>query len=435
MTTRKTTTFKTTTNTAGKRGKRTQAILIFKFCTVYLLLWASAAIVQVTHAQDLSAVKNPALLGFDPQALQKINSEMQSSVDSGKMVGCAALIARKGKIAYSAVWGKRSREKELPVEMDTIWRIYSMSKPITSVAVMQLAEKGKLDLDDPVSKYISEFKSLPVYDSNNKVKEGKLPTVPARREMTIRDLLRHTSGLTYGFFGDSPVDKAYRRVGILTLDANLQDMTTKLSRIPLLHQPGTRFHYSASTDVLGRIVEVASGQSLKEYLQQNIFDPLNLEDTFFTVPKSKQNRFAEMYQFENDQLTPAHRLSSVRFINEKNTFYSGGGGLCSTMADYFRFSSMLLAGGTLDGKQILTSESIEQMTSNQLPKGAANPSFQFGLGFKIDDQGHYSWGGAAGTRFWVDPKNEMITLFMVQINPYRGGHGEKFKNLAYKALK
>ena len=252
--------------------------------------------------------------------------------------------------------------------------------------------------------------------------------------MTVRDLLRHTSGLTYGFFGDTPVDQAYRRAGILMLDADLQDMTNKLSRIPLLHQPGTRFHYSASTDVLGRIVEVASGQSFKSYLEANVFQPLKLQDTFFTVPQKKQNRFSEMYRFQENRLIPANKLSSVRFVNEKNTFYSGGGGLCSTMSDYLRFTSMLLAEGTLDGKQILKPESIKQMTSNQLPKGAASESFQFGLGFRINEQGHYSWGGAAGTRFWVDPKNKMITIFMVQINPYRGGHGEKFKKLAYEAL-
>ena len=160
-----------------------------------------------------------------------------------------------------------------------------------------------------------------------------------------------------------------------------------------------------------------------------------MNDTFFTVPKSKQTRFAEMYRFDKSKLVPANRMSSVRFVNDKNRFYSGGGGLCSTTNDYLRFASMLLEGGTLDGKQILKKETIKQMTTNQLPKGAVRGNFKFGLGFQISPEGHFSWGGAAGTRFWVDPKNRMITLFMVQINPYRGGHGTIFKNLAYKAFK
>lgn len=395
-------------------------------------------------AEELKAVANPETLGFDASKLEKIDQAMLDQIKDGKIVGCSALIFKDGKIAYARNWGKRDRKKDLPVEDDTIWRIYSMSKPITSVAVMQLVEKGKINLDDPIARFIPEFKDLRVFDrsakqddrENGNGKKTELPTVPANRPMTVRDLLRHTSGLTYGFFGDTPVDRAYRKAGILFLDADLQDMTRKLGKIPLLYQPGTRFHYSVSTDCLGRVVEVATGKSFKEYLQENIFDPLQMKDTFFTVPKAKQARLAELYRFQGAaNLVPAPRLTSVRFVNEQNRFYSGGGGLCSTTGDYLRFSRMLLNGGELDGNRILRKKTVQEMTRNQLPKGAAGRNFQFGLGFQISPEGHFSWGGAAGTRFWVDPKNRMITIFMIQINPYRGGHGQTFKRLAYQALK
>lgn len=390
-----------------------------------------------TDANDqLQPVANPAVLGFDTNKLAKIDSTLEQSIEDGKIIGCSALIFKDGKIAYSKVFGQRNQKKDLPVEQDTIWRIYSMSKPITSVAVMQLAEKGKINLDDPASKYITEFKGLKVYDKGGKaIEKDALPVVDAQREMTVRDLLRHTSGLTYGFFGNTPVDQAYKKAGLLIFDADLKDMTRKMSQIPLLYQPGTRFHYSASTDVLGRIVEVASGKSFKDYLEQNIFTPLKMNDTCFSLPKDKLKRFAEMYRFEEGKLIPANRFSSARFINEKNKLYSGGGGLCSTTGDYLRFATALLNGGELDGKRILKASTIEEMTTNQLPRGAAGRNFKFGLGFQISDEGHYSWGGAAGTRFWVDPKNKMITIFMIQINPYQGGHGRIFKGLAYDALK
>lgn len=390
---------------------------------------------SVVRAEELAAIKDPAKLGFEPAKLSLIDRQMKELIAEQKVIGCAALIYKDGQIAYSKIWGQRNKKEELPVEADTIWRIYSMSKPVTSVAVMQLVERGKIGLDDPASKYLPEFKGLEVYDEDGKAaKKGALPTSPAKREMTIRDLLRHTSGLSYGFFGNTPVDLAYRKAGILVLDKDLKDMTSKLAKVPLLHQPGTRFHYSASTDVLGRVVEVASEMTFKDYLDKNIFQPLKMKDTYFSLPKEKLPRLAEMYRPEDGKLVPANRLSSARFVNEKNTFYSGGGGLCSTTADYLQFSKMLLNGGELNGKRILKSETIEQMTTNQLPKNAAWGRFQFGLGFQIDAEGHYSWGGAAGTRFWVDPKNKMITIFMIQINPYRAKYGQVFKRLAYNAL-
>lgn len=375
---------------------------------------------------------DPEKLGFEISKLAKIDQSMKSQIEAGKIVGCSALIMKDGKVAYSRVWGQRNREKDLPVELDTIWRIYSMSKPITSVAIMQLVESGKVKLDEPASTYLPEFKDLKVFQPARNGEEQT--TVDCKREMTVRDLLRHTSGLTYGFFGNTKVDQAYRRSTVLITEEKIEKTITKLSKIPLLHQPGTKWHYSVSTDVLGRIVEVASGMTFRDYLQKNVFDPLDMKDTFFTVPKEKQGRFAEMYRFDGGKLVPVNIVSSFRFLAEDNQFYSGGGGLCSTTRDYLRFAQMLLGEGEFEGKRLLKKSSLKEMTKNQLPRGAGGIGFKFGLGFRIDNQGHFSWGGAAGTRFWVDPKNKMITVFMIQINPYQGGHGERFKKLAYDAL-
>jgi CubicO group peptidase (beta-lactamase class C family) len=252
--------------------------------------------------------------------------------------------------------------------------------------------------------------------------------------MTIRDLLRHTSGLTYGFFGNTPVDQKYKKARVMVFDKNLAETISKLGKIPLQYQPGTRFHYSVSTDVLGRVVEVVSKKSFKAYLDENLFAPLEMNDTFFTVPKDKRNRFAEMYRPDGKGgLTAANRMSSYRFLNE-NELYSGGGGLCSTAGDYLNFCQMLVNDGKHKDKQILKSETIKEMFSNQLPKQASSRNFKFGLGFRIQD-GTYFWGGAAGTRFWVDPENKISGVFMIQINPFRGkNYGGEFKKFAYRAL-
>ncbi len=365
--------------------------------------------------------------GLDANSLEKFHQEIVESIQAGKVVGCAAALMKDHQLIYAKTWGQRNREESLPVEDDTIWRIYSMTKPITSVAVMQLVEAGKLKLDEPASSYLPDFKDL------NVLVDGE--EVDCLREMTVRDLLRHTSGLSYGFFGDTPVDQAYKKAGVLIFDKNLAETVSKLGKIPLLHQPGTRFHYSASTDVLGRVVEVASGVSFKDYLQQNIFDPLDMRDTFFTVPEDKRDRFAQMYAPDGSGgLKPARKMASYRFVNDTG-FYSGGGGLCSTTGDYLRFCQMLLNEGEFDGQRLLESETVRDMTRNQLPDGASGRGFQFGLGFAISPQGHYAWGGAAGTRFWVDPQNEIIGVYMIQINPNRGRQfGNRFKQTVYESM-
>ena len=384
-----------------------------------------------SETTGLSATVKPAAVGLDAAKLAGIDKLMSSEVEAGRIVGCLALVARGDKVAYVKTWGDRDREDSKPMTEDTIFRIYSMSKPITSVAAMQLVERGKMNLDDALSNYLPALKNVQVL-----TKEGdETKEVPAERPISVRDLLRHTSGFTYGFFGDTKVDQRYRRAGILS-EATIEETVTKLGDLPLLHQPGSRWHYSVSTDVLGRLVEVVSGQRFDKYLQQHIFDPLDMVDTFFMVPAEKKNRFAEMYSPDGeDALKLAASRRSRRFVDAQNRFFSGGGGLCSTTRDYLRFCQALLRGGELDGNRVVKTETINEMTKNQLQQiTSRSGGFQFGLGFRISPEGEYSWGGAAGTRFWINPKRNLIGIYMIQINPYRSKeYGNEMKKIVYAA--
>ncbi len=381
---------------------------------------------QPAVAQDQRM--DPQEAGFDLEKLDEFKSELEKEIEAGRIVGCSLFLAKDGQVVLFDNMGERDRSEPADVTNDTIWRIYSMSKPITSAAIMQLVDQDKIDLDADISTYLPKFKDLQVLEDGEEV--------ACEREMTVRDLLRHTSGLTYGFFGNSEVDQAYKKARVLITDRNIEQTVDKLSEIPLLHQPGKRWHYSVSTDVLGRVVEVVSGQSFKDYLQENIFDPLEMEDTFFTVPRDKRDRFAELYSPDGDGgLKKASMLTSFRFLNE-NELYSGGGGLCSTVDDYFRFCQMLVNKGQFNQQNILSEESIAAMTKDQLPEGAASRSFKFGLGFRITPEGHCLWGGAAGTRFWIDPENNIVGIFMIQINPYQAKeYGNQFKSAVYESLR
>ena len=354
--------------------------------------------------------------GFDAGKLAELDGLFADDVASGKLVGCLALVAHGDDVVYARTFGSQDREAEAPMTEDAIFRIYSMSKPITSVAVMMLVERGKLALDTPVAEYLPEFAQVKVLAGDKEVEP--------ERALTVRDLLRHTSGLTYGFFGNTPVDQRYQKAGILTRSKDLAEFSQKLATLPLLHQPGSRWHYSVSTDLCGRLVEVASERRFGDFLAEELFAPLGMTDTFFTVPEDKRDRLAQMYRKGEDGLEPAGALSSWRFLNA-NGFDSGGGGLCSTARDYLRFAQMLLGEGERAGVRILEAETVREMTRNQLtelPGGARG--FQFGLGVSIDRKGRYGWGGAAGTRFWIDPENDEIGIFMVQINPYTAGDYE-----------
>ncbi|MFK7765965.1 MAG: serine hydrolase domain-containing protein [Mariniblastus sp.] len=372
-------------------------------------------------------------LGFSVKKLESIDRKMNGLVRSEAVVGCSALVLKDGKEVYFGKWGYQNKRKKLPIDRQTIFRIYSMTKPITSIAAMQLVEQGKLDLDAPITTYLPEFAKLKVLDERG----AKPVEVDPKRPMTTRDLMRHTSGLTYGFFGNTTVDKKYRESGVLMTDISIKSTVEKLANIPLLHHPGTRFHYSASTDVLGRVVEVVSGKQFDEYLKENVFQPLEMSDTFFSVPEEKQDRLAQLYAPKNGELKPASPLQSIRFVNEDNIYFSGGGGLCSTIDDYLKFSKMLLNKGELDGKRIVKEETIAQMFTNQLGKIEQSPgaSFKFGLGFRCFPKGDYGWGGAAGTRFWVNPEKQLAIIYMMQTMPNRSKFAETVREATYSALR
>ncbi|MBL7142731.1 MAG: beta-lactamase family protein [Phycisphaerae bacterium] len=305
-------------------------------------------------------VTSPENVGMSSEKLAQAKSSVQALIDNEKIAGASIIVARKGKIVLSETFGMMDQKAKKPIQPDTIFRIYSMSKPITSVAAMMLYEQGKLNLDDPISKYIPEFKELKVYSESGKHDDQV-------RQMSVRDLLRHTSGLTYGYFGNTAVDKMYMAKGVLNRKSSLQDMINKLSGIPLLYQPGTKWHYSVSTDVLGYVVQQVSGQPLDEFFRQNIFEPLDMKDTAFYVPNEKLSRFAACYgPKQNGGLKIVDEPANSQYLAQP-LLCSGGGGLVSTARDYLRFSQMLLNKGQLDDKRLLRSETVEMMTINQLP--------------------------------------------------------------------
>jgi CubicO group peptidase (beta-lactamase class C family) len=316
---------------------------------------------------------------------------------------------------------------------DSIFRIYSMTKPITSVAVMMLYEEGHFLLNDPVSKFLPEFKGLEVgvEEVDETTGEKILKTVPTKREVSIRDLLRHTSGLTYGFWGSSLVDKMYLDKKVLTEDETIQDTVAKLGTIPLKHQPGTVWEYGLSTDVLGRLVEVVSGQTFDDFLDERIFAPLRMTNTGFSVSPEDAHRLVTVYEpNETNTAIAPYDPGKTRDYLKKPTYFSGGGGLVSTAADYLRFLQMLLNGGELEGVRILGPETVEMMTTDHIVAIADYSDFSlygFGLGFAIGldrgisgrmySKGTYSWGGMAHTGFWVDPQEGLIGIFLIQILP------------------
>jgi len=369
----------------------------------------------------------PDEVGLSSDRLNRINAFMQGYVDQEKYAGLITMVARRGKVAHLECFGMMDREAKKVMEPDTIFRIYSMTKPITSVAIMMLYEEGRFQLNDPVSKFIPEFKDLKVF-----VKQGESGTELAdlERQMTMKHLLTHTSGLTYGFNSASPVDLMYRKAGVLDHNGTLEDMVQKLAKLPLLHQPGSAWHYGVSTDVLAYLVEVISGMSFDAFLEERIFKPLGMVDTGFHVPEEKIDRFAAVYgPADGGGLNVIDAPATSRF-SKPASFFSGGGGLVSTTADYTRFAQMLLNKGELDGNRLLGRKTIEFMTMNHLPEGLhpfESEAAGFGLGFSVQtdvaksgilsSKGSFGWGGAADTSFWVDPEEEIIGLIMPQFMP------------------
>ena len=427
---------------------------------LFLLL----SITTFTFGKGLPMIA-PEGVGVSAEHLERIRPVMQDYVDKGLLPGFLTVVARRGKIVHFETIGMRDIENKKSVQADTIYRIHSMSKPITSVAVMILHEEGHFQLDTPVSEFIPEFKDMKVYN------EDQTAILDAKNEVTIKHLLTHTAGLTYGW-GGKPVDKRYRKSNMFERGATLADMAKRLTAIPLVHEPGERWTYGVSTDVLGYLVEVVSGMPFEEFLQTRLFGPLGMVDTAFSVPLEKLGRFAALYELnraggmKGDKAKekkedgakekemkggkdPKMRLERVEKDpplknGEVRFFPGGGGGLVSTAPDYIRFCQMLLNGGELEGVRILKKETVERM---RYPHHEG----WFGLGFSIvnnkeskdtdhkepkdtpESTGSYSWGGAAGTIFWIDPEKELIGLLMTQISDVSSSH-DQFKKLTYQAL-
>ena len=382
----------------------------------------------VGYAGELS-VASPKDVGISAEKLAGVKTAVQGLVNDKKVAGATVVVARKGKIAFFETFGMMDIEAKKPMAKDAILRFYSMSKPITSVALMMLYEEGKIKLDEAVSKYVPQFKGLKVYaESGN---------VDAKRPMTVRDLLRHTSGLTYGFFGDTAVDKMYREKAAFNWEGDLEDMVDTLGEIPLLYQPGTKWHYSVSTDVCGYLVEKVSGQPLDKFFRMRIFKPLGMKDTAFHVPAEKVDRFAACYSLA---LIVSDNPATSRYL-KKPAMRSGGGGLVSTATDYVRFCQMLLNKGELDGKRILKTETVEMMTKNQLPKGVSRgDTGGFGLGFSVRTEegkfpkGEYGWGGMASTHFWISPKHDLAVVALSQRIPFSGQLENTVKPIIYDSI-
>ena len=395
-------------------------------------------------------IVKPETVGLSSSRLERIKPIMQAYVDQGTFAGILTLIARQGQVAHLETFGWQDLESKRPISVDTLFRIYSMSKPITSAAAMLLCEQGKLRLWDPVSHYIPEFKDAQVMVCRP---DGSYDLVPARREMTVHDLMTHTGGLSYGDDQHSALDKLYRetlqrlgRKAPKTLEAWMQIFTH--ARLPLAFQPGTDFRYSFSIDVLGYIIQLASGQLFEEFLQERIFTPLGMSDTAFWVPPEKMDRFAATYEPKPGGGLKALQLPPYDDVTRPSHLPMGGGGLVSTAGDYFRFGQMLLNGGELEGVRLLGRKTVEWMLQNHLPEGI-HPMGElangFGLGGAVllhpglshrpGEPGRFGWGGAANTEWWIDPAEQLQCLIMLQYMPcFTIPIVEDFAQLAYQAL-
>jgi len=400
----------------------------------------------VTARQGLARA-TPEEVGLSSQRLQRINKVMQGYVDEKKVAGAVTMVARRGKVAHLECFGMMDIESKKPMQVDTIFRIYSMSKPITSVAVMMLYEEGHFQLSDPVSRFIPEFKDVKVFV--RKTASGVEAAEP-KREITIHNLLTHTSGLAYGLSKETPVDEMYEDANIFSWDETIEEKIKRLVKLPLANEPGSTWRYSMATDVLGRVVEVVSGKRFDEFLEERIFKPLGMNDTGFYVPEEKKGRFAVLYKVGEGGVLERYERGKWNNFSSSTRLFSGGAGLVSTASDYMRFCQMLLNGGELDGVRILSRKTVELMTRNNLadellPYGGSDSKGEgFGLGFavimdsaqtrSVGSEGAYSWGGAASTGFWVDPKEELIGIFMTQVMPYSGRFTQELKVLTYQAV-
>jgi CubicO group peptidase (beta-lactamase class C family) len=385
----------------------------------------------------------PEEVGMSAEILAKIDPAIEELIEKRKLAGGSVLVLRKGKIVYQKQFGFANRTSKVPMKKDTIFRIYSMTKAITSAAVLMLYEDKKLNLDDPITRFLPEFALLNVW-------QRRADPIPADPMPTIRDLLRHTAGFSYGW-GGHPVDRYYRRFKPLDRNKTLEEMSRSISGAPLLFKPGTKWNYGINTDLLGRIVEVASGETFDNFLSKHFFTPLGMVDTGFFVPAGKANRLADVFQKKGIFLTNSEPAKDSPFL-KKPANLSGGGGLVSTITDYARFLQMIANGGTFQGKQYLKEGTVKLMTTNQLPDqipaislGQTRHGTGFGLGFNVRisrDQrwdkhapiGEFGWGGMASTHYWVSPKDELVVVTMEQTIPFNWNLERLIKPIVYEAI-
>ena len=390
----------------------------------------------------------PAAARFDPDRCTRMLQTLQAQVDCGRLPGAVALIARQGRVLLHEAIGSLDPAKGTPMPLDAIFRIYSMTKPLVSVAAMQLVERGKLQLTDPVARYLPAFAQVQL----GRQEQGRLQLQRPRAAITVYDLLRHTAGMTYEFLGQSPVQKMYEEAGlrITARGHSNAEFADLLARMPLMFEPGSIWEYSRATDVLGALLEVVAGQSLGQLLQEQVLGPLGMVDTAFYVPPDKQHRIAQAFAHDPDGGTPMPLID----LTEVPRLESGGGGLGGTVADYARFCQCMLNGGILDGQRLLSPQTVRFMTADHLGRIGQNrtenagnmlaPGTGFGLGFSVrlaagldtlpGSVGLYSWGGIAGTTFWVDPQQDMFAILMIQAPNQREFFRPLFRNMVYAAM-
>lgn len=388
--------------------------------------------------------------GFSAQRLARLDSAFSDWVDKGWMNGAVACIVRNGKIAYHKATGYNNLETKEPLAVDGIFRIASQTKAITSVAVMMLWEEGKFQLDDPISKYIPAFANETVLDKFN-AKDTTYTTVPARQPVTVRHLLTHTSGIGYAQIGSPEANAIYAKnnitAGLYVTGDGLEAAMNRLGPLPLLHQPGAQWTYGLNTDLLGRLVEIWSGQTLDTFFSERIFKPLGMHDTYFNVPETKASRVVNFFEQDSSGLKLQPKvfgLLDMSFPTKTKTYFSGGGGLSSTIYDYAIFLQMLLNDGEYNGVQVLARNTVRMMTMNQINDLTVGDN-KFGLGFMVvtekgsamqpHREGTYSWGGAFSTTYWVDPQEKMVVLLYRQMwGAHDGEINNKFNTLVYQAL-
>ncbi len=407
---------------------------------------------------DFSIDVDPGEVGLDAQRLRRIDTHFRQYVDDGRLPGWQVMVSRRGKVAHLSSYGLADKEAGRPVETDTVWRIYSMTKPLTSVAAMMLWEQGAFELSDPVSRWLPEFEQPRVYVGGSALKPA---TVPATEPIRVWHLLTHTAGLTYGFHRVHVTDEIHRLRGF-ELGAppgyDLAACVRAWADMPLMFQPGAEWNYSVATEVLGRLIEVISGRPLDVFLSEHLFGPLGMKDTGFWCPEDQQHRLAALYTVGPNRPQATRSDSLGKHGTKPPPWLSGGGGLVSTTRDYTRFTWMLLNGGELDGVRLLSPRTVRYMTSNHLPKGVdlaafGRPLFAetryegvgFGLGFGVvvdpvayrtlTSVGEYHWGGIASTSFWVDPAEELTVVFMTQLMPSNSFPlRTQLRQLVYSAL-